>query len=237
MSTAVGSVGAVGASLVGRRPRRWVREVAYVGGFYGVYSVLRDVLPLGVTQAAMSNARSIASIEKGVGLWIEPVFVSGWALLPSWLRGVGSGYYSFAHLFVTLAVLVWLFLCRPLDYRRARTSLAAVSVISLPIFALFPVAPPWMLGGHGFVTSLTAADLHYGLLTAAFPSLHCAWAEWTALTLRRQGLGRWVWLYPALTTVVVLGSSNHYVLDVMAGFGLLWVVEWTITAWEGRRFA
>ena len=53
-------------------------------------------------------------------------------------------------------------------------------------------------------------------LYAAMPSLHVAWAAWCALAVVTASRGRWrrlAWLYPAATTLVVLASANHFVLE------------------------
>ena len=66
-------------------------------------------------------------------------------------------------------------------------------------------------------------------LYAAMPSLHVAWAAWCAAAVVITTRGRWrhlAWLYPAATTLVVLVSANHFLLDVtgglaVAGLGML----------------
>jgi hypothetical protein len=55
---------------------------------------------------------------------------------------------------------------------------------------------------------------------AAMPSLHVAWATWCAVAVVVATRGRWrhlAWLYPLTTTVVVLATANHYLLDALAG--------------------
>jgi hypothetical protein len=55
------------------------------------------------------------------------------------------------------------------------------------------------------------------------PSLHVAWAAWCAAALVTATCGRWrhlAWLYPAATTVVVLATANHFVLDAAAGLAV-----------------
>jgi phosphoribosylamine--glycine ligase len=56
---------------------------------------------------------------------------------------------------------------------------------------------------------------------AAMPSLHVGWAVWVALMLSAHSgsatVRRWAWTYPALTTVVVMATANHYLLDAVAG--------------------
>ena len=62
---------------------------------------------------------------------------------------------------------------------------------------------------------------------AALPSLHVGWALWVALQVRantsRRVLRRWAWTYPALITVVVMATANHYLLDAVAGAAVVLV--------------
>ena len=60
-------------------------------------------------------------------------------------------------------------------------------------------------------------------LYAAMPSLHVAWAAWCAAAVVIATRTRWrhlAWLYPAATTLVVLASANHFVLDAVAGLAI-----------------
>ena len=53
------------------------------------------------------------------------------------------------------------------------------------------------------------------------PSLHCAWAVWCGLVLVLLAGRAWIRVvgavYPFTTFFVVMGSGNHYLLDVVAG--------------------
>jgi membrane-associated phospholipid phosphatase len=73
---------------------------------------------------------------------------------------------------------------------------------------------------------------------AAMPSLHIAWAAWSALALWRILAGRrWAWLvwaYPAVTSVAVMATGNHYLLDVVAGAATM-VVATVIADWFYAR--
>lgn len=60
---------------------------------------------------------------------------------------------------------------------------------------------------------------------AAMPSLHVGWALWCGIALWRHGrrplvraLGA---AYPAVTTLVVMGTANHYFLDAVAGAAVM----------------
>jgi hypothetical protein len=102
------------------------------------------------------------------------------------------------------------------------------------VFWLYPMAPPRLLPGVGFVDVVAATgspgSTHSGPLAqhanelAAMPSLHLAWAVWTAWAAWRMLRGRRfaaaVWAYPVVTAAVVLATGNHFVADVVAGAAL-----------------
>ena len=57
---------------------------------------------------------------------------------------------------------------------------------------------------------------------AAFPSMHAGWALWVALAVSHVVRRRWIaalaWTHAILTAIVVVGTGNHWVLDVVAGW-------------------
>ena len=65
----------------------------------------------------------------------------------------------------------------------------------------------------------------------SMPSLHVAWAVWVALTVASMTTSRaWratAWTHVALTSVVVIATGNHYLLDVLAG-ALTCAVGWAV---------
>ncbi|HEY7432864.1 MAG TPA: phosphatase PAP2 family protein, partial [Streptosporangiaceae bacterium] len=53
--------------------------------------------------------------------------------------------------------------------------------------------------------------------------LHVAWAAWCAVAIGTATRHRWrhlAWLYPAATTLVVLASANHFLLDAVGGIAV-----------------
>jgi membrane-associated phospholipid phosphatase len=125
-------------------------------------------------------------------------------------------------------VLAWCWWRRPELYRPARNALVAVNVAGLAVFLLLPVAPPRLLPGYGFVDAVAQAGFgttHGGPVPAdqygALPSLHLAWAVWSAVMvmrmLPRTRLRFLCWLYPITVTAVVVVTGNHYLLDALAG--------------------
>lgn len=158
-------------------------------------------------------------------------------------------FYATLHFIVTPSVLIWTYRVRAAAYRQARTVLAIITVSALIGFWRFPTAPPRLLTGAGFSDTLAHfsnwgwwggdASVPQGAAAianqyAAMPSLHLAWATWCAATICTHATRRWVKVlaisYPVLTTLVVLGTANHYLLDVLAG-AALWAAAHAGVAW------
>lgn len=177
--------------------------------------------------AALRHGRQLLDIERWLHIDVE-LSANLWTAQQSALSLVASYWYQFAHVSVTLATLVWCWWRRPRSYRRARNALVLTNVFGLAIFLVYPAAPPRFLPGFGFVDTVADAGFgptHGGPVTAdqfgAFPSLHLAWAVWTALVAYRlvgSPMLRRLWLcYPVITAVVVVVTGNHYLLDILAG--------------------
>ena len=171
-------------------------------------------------------------LEKHADLWLAGV---------SWLRNPAAYYYDLAHIDVTLAVFLACYVFRAPVYRRARTALMLVNLIGLAVFLLYPVAPPRLLPGAGFV-DIVAKSGTFGAGTdggvtyhanefGSLPSLHAAWAIWVGLTVMtmttRRSLRGLAWGHVAVTFVVVIITGNHYLIDLVAGavvVGIAWGV-------------
>jgi membrane-associated phospholipid phosphatase len=206
-----------------RRPRI-IGELLVVAVLLWAYDVVRghaDVREM----AALRNGRQLLDLERWLGIDIE-LAANLWTTQRTALSLAASYWYQFTHLSVTLGVLVWCWWRRAGSYRRARNALVLTNVFGLIFFMLYPVAPPRFL--PGFVDSVANAGFgptHGGPVTAdqfgAFPSLHLAWAVWTAVVAHRLVRStplRWLWLcYPMITAVVVVVTGNHYLVDVLAG--------------------
>lgn len=221
-----------------RRWRQWAGlpraakvagELALVLIGYLVYTLLRNAVP---TQeaAAVLRGDELLRWESAVHLDPEQTLNTALAALRP-LAVLADYYYAIAHFLVVIAVAVWAARRAPAAARRLRVAFYALNGIGLAGFWLFPLAPPRLLGGYGFIdtvvafhtwgswgsTSVDAASNQF----AAMPSLHVGWALWctvTVWTLTRHRLARLAAaLYPVLTALVVLGTANHYLLDVAAG--------------------
>ncbi len=215
-----------------RAPRLW-REILLVAVFYGAYTLIRVLIPHNVP-AAYAHAGQIIRLEHVLGLDFELDLNQDLMRLPGLAR-VANAFYATAHFVVTLSVLVWLYRCRPRDFRWLRTSLMIATGIALIGFWAYPLAPPRFLTDRGFVDPVTA--LHtFGLYSspeagsmtnqfAAMPSMHAGWALWCAVavvTLSKRPLVRAAAaLYPIVTIMVIFSTANHYLLDAMAGVAIM----------------
>lgn len=226
------------------RSRWWVEALA-VAWLCWIYDAITNLAPLRL-HLALAHAHSIMSLERS--LHIDPE-----RTLDRWLAGhpslglVLSDYYDNAHFVVTLGVLGWIWWKRADIYRPLRNTLVLANVIAFVVFWRFPVAPPRMLGGFVDVVASTHAfgSWHTGALAsaanqlAAMPSLHIAWATWSALVLWKISASRIVRAlavaHVLLTAFVVLSTGNHYVLDVLAGLLTLALAMTLVAAGETAR--
>ena len=232
MTTAVErptTVAARAPSVASRRRRLpwWVEALLAIAG-YEVYGAIQSATD-GERVTAVRHGWSLIHLEQHLHLWIEPT-VNSWLSPHRLLSLTADYYYELSHAFVTAAVLVWLWRRHPAVYSRWRNTLLGLSLAALAVFWAFPVAPP-RLTAPGMTDilvrydALGAAHAPSGLidLYAALPSLHVAWAVWCAMAVVAAGRTRrrwWALTYPAATTLVVLTTANHYVLDAVAGAAL-----------------
>jgi hypothetical protein len=216
--------------------RRGVRELLLIAVVYMLYDGSRFIVA-GRQSTALMHAVGVLHLEQATDLNWERTLnqvVSAHALL-----AVPADYiYATMHYIVTPLVLIWMWRRHRDAYPRARTSLLVATVLGLVGFSLLPVAPPRMLpgfvdtmaqySGAGWWGQNASAPKGLGGLTnqfAAMPSLHVGWALWCGWQLIRHGehvITRVSGvLYPALITVVVVATGNHYLLDAFAGIAVV----------------
>jgi hypothetical protein len=144
------------------------------------------------------------------------------------LSWVLSNVYLAAQLVVLPFSLVWLYRRSRPVYRRLRDTVIATWLIAVPIFALFPVAPP-RLAQIGIVDTVSdqagvgltgRSTLFYNPL-AAVPSLHVGFAfaigTAAAFALRAPLAKALALLWGPIVTLAVIATGNHYVFDVVTG--------------------
>lgn len=227
-------------------PIHWWREIAYVVGFYGIYTLVRNQFGSDTVGAehAFHNAVRVIDAEKALHLFNEAT-VQGWFLgAPDLLRAFNIFYGSF-HFVVTAGTLVWLASRFPRDYPIWRNTLMIGTGLALVGFSLFPLMPPRLLcdcsygagpaaAAQGLPHFVDALAAHGGIWSfdtstmqavsnqyAAMPSLHFGWALWCALVLVPRVRRRWTKVlagsYPVVTLLAIVVTGNHFWLDAAGG--------------------
>lgn len=225
-----------------RRGWRGLRELGFIGLLYLAYAASR-VFADDTLAPARERALRIVDIESSLLLDVERDVVA-------WFAGhdvtglLAAYYYATAHYVVTVVVLGWLYRRRTALYPRARQVLVASTLVALVAYLLMPTAPPRLVGfpdlmalhaDTGWWGEAASAPQGMGWLTnqlAAFPSMHAGWALWVALAVGAATTSRTLrtgaWVHALLTAVVVVGTGNHWLLDVLAGWGIVFLTWRTL---------
>ena len=117
-------------------------------------------------------------------------------------------------------------------YRTLRTTLLTTWVLTLPIYALFPTAPP-RLSGLGLLDTVSAntpialgsgsATMFYNPY-AAVPSLHAGFAVALGIAVALSARSRLLRLagiaWGPLVIVSTFATGNHFVVDALAGVAI-----------------
>ena len=218
--------------------RRGLRELVLIAVVYSMYDASRFFVE-GHQTTALQHAIGVLHLEKMMDIAWEQTF-NGWVSAHEVLAVPADYIYATLHYLVTPLVLIWMWRSHRDAYPRARTTLMVATIIGLIGFSLLPVAPPRMLpgfvdtmaqyAGTGWWSTDASAPRGVGSFTnqfAAMPSLHVGWALWCGWQMVRYGKHKVTRiagvLYPALITLVVIATGNHYLLDAVAGVAVVFL--------------
>ena len=193
---------------------------------YLAYSAARYVT-VGDLPSAKAHAAAIVSLEHHLGVGVEAsvqhFFAGSWAM---WLL---NHVYLAAQLVVLPGSLIFLYHRSFELYQRLRNTILATWLLSIPVYGLFPVAPP-RLAGIGMVdtiSSQTGFAMDSSLTTsfynelAAVPSLHVGFAFAIGIVVASATSNRWLkiagHLWGPTIALAVVATGNHYVFDIVAG--------------------
>jgi PAP2 superfamily len=222
----------------GRRLMRLPGELVLMGGLFLAYRQTRH-LAQGDTEVAMANASRVVDVERQLHVFSEAA-VQRLVLHSRLIIDLLNHYYVMVHFPVTIAFLLWAHLRHPGAYSRIRVWFIGVTSAALAIHVAYPLAPPRMLRGNGFVDTLhvygpriysTDTTESVANQFAAMPSLHFGWA--LLLAVGFAGIKRTKWsllafVHPAVTLLAIVATANHYWLDAAVAFLLIVVVGATI---------
>jgi hypothetical protein len=225
-------------------PGRWgvLVEVGVVGVALLANLAARS-LSLEDLGVALAHAHALLDLQESLHLDWEHAAQDSVEGLP-WLATFASWFYVWGYLPVVVLTLVVLFVRRPRDYAFLRNALLAGGVVGLPVYVLWPLAPPRLtdLGYTDTIaaTAVDAAARPVGIANeiAAMPSFHVGYLVVVSVVvwrLSRSPLVRaWCVLHPLVMCWVVLATANHWVLDLPAGV-LLAVVGLGVARWLEAR--
>jgi hypothetical protein len=201
-------------------------QIAVFAFAYLAYSAARWVT-VGDFGAARAHALWIVHLEDHLGIADEASVQR--ALSGTWAIWLLNHLYLAAQLVVVPAALIFTYRrSRPI-YARLRNTILATWLISVPVYAAFPVAPP-RLAGIGLVDTITAQTgfaLDSKLTTsfynqlAAVPSLHVGFAVAVgiavAASVRHPAAKALALLWGPTIGLAVVATGNHFVFDIAAG--------------------
>jgi diacylglycerol O-acyltransferase len=183
--------------------------------------------------AARAHALQLSGWERALHLDLEGR-ANAWLDLHPVLRTLANYEYGSTYIIAAFGLLGWLYLRRPKEYRRARSSFVLLNLVAIGCFALYPVMPPRLVTGQGFIDTVTQGHtvgswgsplVEHANQLAAMPSLHVGWALWVSAVLARLSGGWGTQLFSAahvaLTTWVVVATANHYLLDAVGAVVLV----------------
>jgi len=160
---------------------------------------------------------------------------------------IGASFTYVSHYFAVFVVAGVLWARNRVQWRRFVARLLTVSFAAVAVFCLAPTAPPWMASDSGNIGPITrlvdrgtnyvgmhwaTSLLHKGQDTfngvAAVPSLHAAYPALIALffwpVVRNRWLRGLLLAYPIMMLFSIVYLGEHYVVDALAAYVLVFVV-------------
>jgi membrane-associated phospholipid phosphatase len=193
---------------------------------YLLYSMARFVT-IGDLSDAVANAHWIVDFERSLDIDIEgPVQT---ALSGTWAIWILNHVYLAAQLVVLPGSLLFLYRRSRPVYEKLRNTVLATWLISIPVYALFPCAPPRLahIGMVDTITQQTGFAMDSKLTTsfynqlAAVPSLHVGFAFAIGVAIAAASSNRLVklvaYLWGPTVALAVVATGNHFVFDILAG--------------------
>ena len=232
---------------------KWRAQLLVYLSAYWAYSATRWIA-FGEVPKATAHAHWIVHLEQGLHVNIEGsvqrALDSG---TPIWLL---NHLYLVAQFAVVPGALIWLYAHSPAVYRALRNTVLATWLIAVPIYALFPVAPP-RLAGIGIIDTISdksEASLNSHVATsfynpfAAVPSLHAGFAFAVGIALAAAARRTWtkalLLLWGPLVSLAVVATGNHFLFDIVVGivvtglgFGVGQVAAINLVPQSSRRTA
>ncbi len=240
-------VGALCVTCVGRPWRVAVGLVIDWVPFIGVFAVydysrgLADAVGMPLQVRPQIDLEKVLFVGQIPTVWLqEHLYTRG--VVRWWDVLVAICYVT--HFFAPLVVAGVLWARNRVEFHHFVSRLMTVSFTGVLMFVLFPSAPPWMASRRGEIGPVSriatagwsrvglhsaASLVHKGQATfntvAAIPSLHAAYAALIAAFFWRRVPARWralLLVHPAAMLFTIVYGGEHYVVDALIGYLLVW---------------
>jgi hypothetical protein len=231
--------------------RHGLRELALVAAGLLIYYLIRGFVADEFAEAR-AHALGIVQLESGLHLFHEPQLQRLLTENPLQIQ-IWDGVYFWGHAPVIIAVGLWLYLQHRTHYSLIRNSFLLSALAGLLVYWLFPVAPPRLLPGFGFIDTMQRySSISYQAQSlkpfvnpyAAVPSLHFGWSLLIGVGVVRAAQNPIGWacgaLLPVLMLFAIIATGNHFVVDAVAGFAICLmalVVAMAFQRWQRARSA
>ena len=217
-----------------RLPRSWTHlgaQFAFWLGFYVVYQLVRGIADRDIG-TAFWNGFHVIRIERWTGTLFEPTLQR---LVDSSIVLIKATTYTYwlSQFAVVGLTLLWVYFRHHDRFTGFRNWLIIANLVGLFFYILVPTAPPRMFPEWGFVDTLaqySGVTHDSGVVAmmsnpyAAMPSLHSMDAIIVGIVMvgvSQSLAARVLWmLWPAWVWFTVMGTGNHYWLDVLAGVAI-----------------
>ena len=205
-----------------------LREVILVVAAYYAYTIAKNLVHPDPSAEGFKNAWNVVSLERTLGIFHENS-------LQTWLlEDARSGVFFFNWVYtlgfwpIMGATGLLFFIAERDTYYKYRTVMLVSFGLGVVIFAIYPLAPPRMMGNLGFVDTLqllgpsqyvSSSEIISYNKYAAMPSMHFAWALLISMAWASTP---YLWarvaaiVYQTLMAAAVVITGNHYFVDVIA---------------------
>lgn len=231
--------------------RRGLYEFLLIFILFMAYFATRGLVS-GRAPDAFHNAWQLMKLQNWMGISWELSFQNV-ILQSDWLIWSMNSIYVYTHMPALILFAIWVFIWHHDRYPEIRNIFLGMLAVGLAVYTLIPLAPPRFFTSSGFVDTLAAyssVDYHQDSIDmlynpyAAMPSLHVGFAVFVGIGLIVIGGKYRHWLlgigFPTLMSLAVVGTGNHFVLDVVAGAALAiaaWYLVPRLTIWLRERLS
>jgi len=220
-------------------------QLVMITAAFALYFLVRD-LTKNQTADAFANAEAIFEFERAIGIAWEKTAqetILDYDFLVTFFNWV----YMYFHWPVLAFAAVFTFVVGRPHYITYRNAMIVSGMIGLAFFALYPVAPPRLADPSSFFDSLAVLSKSFEVLQpqglvnryAALPSFHVGWNMLAGVALwhgaEHRAIRAFSVISPALMTLAVVVTANHWVVDVVAGLFIAGVALLVARKLDRRR--